>query len=144
MDRTIIEKLWDEHTVTALGDNTYLIYIDRVFLHERTGSIALKGLEAMGLKVRDPQQVFCCMDHIVDTLPGRTDETRVPGGTSFITTTREAANAAGINLFDLGDERQGIVHVVSPEQGIALPGVTLVSEKSESGPRRYRVEAAGA
>jgi len=132
MDRTIIEKLWDEHTVTALGDNTYLIYIDRVFLHERTGSIALKGLEAMGRKVRDPQQVFCCMDHIVDTLPGRTDETRVPGGTSFITTTREAANAAGINLFDLGDERQGIVHVVSPEQGIALPGVTLVCPDSHT------------
>jgi len=132
MDRTIIEKLWHEHTVTALGDNTYLIYIDRVFLHERTGSIALKGLEAMGRKVRDPQQVFCCMDHIVDTLPGRTDETRVPGGTSFITTTREAANAAGINLFDLGDERQGIVHVVSPEQGIALPGVTLVCPDSHT------------
>jgi len=132
MDRTIIEKLWDEHAVADLGDNTYLIYIDRVFLHERTGSIALKGLEAMGRKIRDPQQVFCCMDHIVDTFPGRTDETRVPGGTTFITTTRKAATAAGINLFDLGDERQGIVHVVSPEQGIALPGVTLVCPDSHT------------
>jgi 3-isopropylmalate/(R)-2-methylmalate dehydratase large subunit len=132
MDRTIIEKLWDEHCVADLGDNTYLIYIDRVFLHERTGSIALKGLEETGRMIREPRQVFCCMDHIVDTFPGRTDETRVPGGTAFITTTREAATAAGINLFDLGDERQGIVHVVSPEQGIAVPGVTLVCPDSHT------------
>ena len=116
MGRTIFEKLWDEHTVSDLGNNTYLIYIDRIFIHERTGSIALKGLESAGRIVRNPEQVFACMDHIVDTFPGRTDKTLVPGGTAFITTTREAANAAGITVFDLGDDRQGIVHVVAPEQ----------------------------
>ena len=119
MGRTIVEKLWDEHSVADLGDGTHLIYIDRVMFHERTGSIALKGLEAAGRKVRNPEQVFGCMDHIVDTIPGRTDDTMVPGGIAFITETREAARAAGVHLFDLGDERQGIVHVVSPEQGIA-------------------------
>ncbi len=132
MGRTLIEKLWDEHAVADLGDGTTLIYIDRVFLHERTGSIALKGLEAAGRKVRNPEQVFCAMDHIVDTLPGRTDETMMPGGKAFITTTREAAKAAGITLFDLDDERQGIVHVVSPELGIAYPGVTLVCPDSHT------------
>jgi 3-isopropylmalate/(R)-2-methylmalate dehydratase large subunit len=72
------------------------------------------------------------MDHIVDTTPGRTDDTRMPGGREFITSTRASARAAGIHLFDLGDDRQGIVHVVSPEQGIALPGVTLVCPDSHT------------
>lgn len=133
MPATIIEKLWRQHEVADLGDGTSLIYIDRVFLHERTGSVALKGLEAMGRTVRNPEQVFCTMDHIVDTFPGRSDATTMPGGTAFIQTTRAAARAAGITVFDLGDSRQGIVHVVSPEQGIALPGVTLVCPDSHTG-----------
>jgi len=133
MPQTIIEKIWNEHQIADLEDGTCLIYIDRVFLHERTGSVALKGLEATGRKVRNPEQAFCTMDHIVDTFPGRTDETRMPGGTAFIQTTRKAALAAGINLFDLGDQRQGIAHVISPEQGIALPGVTLVCPDSHTG-----------
>ncbi|MDG1462848.1 MAG: 3-isopropylmalate dehydratase large subunit [Gammaproteobacteria bacterium] len=133
MPSTIIDKLWDEHLVTDLGDGTSLIYIDRVFLHERTGSVALKSLEAAGRSVRNPEQVFCTMDHIVDTFPGRTDKTTMPSGTDFIVATRDASHAAGINLFDLGDRRQGIAHVISPEQGIALPGVTLVCPDSHTG-----------
>lgn len=133
MLQTAIEKIWNEHQIADLGDGTCLIYIDRVFLHERTGSIALKSLEAAGRQVRNPEQAFCTMDHIVDTFPGRSDETRMPGGTAFIQTTREAALAAGINLFDLGDQRQGIVHVISPEQGIALPGMTVVCPDSHTG-----------
>ena len=78
MGRTILEKLWSEHAVADLGDDTWLLYIDRVFLHERTGSIALKGLESSGRHVRNPEQVFCAMDHIVDTFPGRTDDTVMP------------------------------------------------------------------
>lgn len=132
MARTIIDKIWDDHLVANLGDGTSLLYVDRVFLHERTGSVALKELAAAHRRVRNPEQVFCTMDHIVDTLPGRGDATRMPGGTEFITQTREAARAAGITLFDIGDDRQGIVHVVSPEQGIALPGVTLVCPDSHT------------
>ena len=132
MGQTIIDKLWAGHTVADLGDGATLLYIDRIFLHERTGSVALKGLEAAGHAVRHPEQVFCTMDHIVDTTPGRTDDTRMPGGREFITSTRASAIAAGIHLFDLGDDRQGIVHVVSPEQGIALPGVTLVCPDSHT------------
>jgi 3-isopropylmalate/(R)-2-methylmalate dehydratase large subunit len=132
MGRTIIDKLWDAHTVADLGDGASLLYIDRVFLHERTGSVALRGIESAGRTVRNPEQAFCTMDHIVDTTPGRTDDTRMPGGREFITSTRASALAAGITLFDLGDDRQGIVHVVSPEQGIALPGVTLVCPDSHT------------
>ena len=132
MGRTLIQKLWDAHTVADLGDDATLLYMDRVFLHERTGSVSLKGLEAAGRKVRNPEQVFCTMDHIVDTLPGRGDETIMPSGKDFITTTRDAANAAGITLFDIGDDRQGIVHVVSAEQGITLPGLTQVCPDSHT------------
>ena len=133
MPQSIIDRIWREHEIADLGDGTSLIYIDRVFLHERTGSVALKELATAGRRVRNPEQVFCTMDHIVDTFPGRNDQTRVPGGTEFITETRAAARAAGIHLFDLGDDAQGIVHVVSPEQGIALPGSTLVCPDSHTG-----------
>ena len=133
MGQTLAEKIWSQHAVAEPGDGTTLLYIDRIFLHERTGSIALKGLEAAGREVRDPGQVFCTMDHIVDTFPGRSDRTTMPGGTEFITATRAAARAAGIRCFDIGDPSQGIVHVVSPEQGIALPGVTLVCPDSHTG-----------
>jgi len=132
MPQTLFEKLWNAHLVADLGENAGLLYIDRVFLHERTGSIALKSLEAEGRTVRHPEQAFCVMDHIVDTTPGRGDETRVPGGIEFIRKTREAANAAGINLLDVNDERQGIVHVVSPELGIVQPGATLVCPDSHT------------
>jgi 3-isopropylmalate/(R)-2-methylmalate dehydratase large subunit len=72
------------------------------------------------------------MDHIVDTLPGRGDATMMPTGTAFITATREATRAAGVALFDLGDARQGITHVISPEQGVVLPGLTLICPDSHT------------
>lgn len=132
MAGTLFDKLWDEHRVERQDDGTDLIYIDRVFLHERTGSIALASLESDGREVFCPELVFCCMDHIVDTFPGRGDETTMPSGRNFIVATRHAAEEAGITLFDLGDPRQGIVHVVSPEQGIVQPGVTLVCPDSHT------------
>lgn len=132
MGLTLIEKIWQEHEVINQGDGNSLIYIDRIFLHERTGSIALKGLEKANRSVRNPSHVFCTLDHIVDTFPGRGDETLMPSGKDFIISTRSSAKRADINFFDLGDPKQGIVHVVSPEQGIALPGVTLVCPDSHT------------
>ncbi|TWB20351.1 3-isopropylmalate dehydratase large subunit [Nitrospirillum amazonense] len=130
--RTIFEKIWAEHQVADLGGGTELLLVDRVLLHERTGGVALESLAAAGRKVMAPGQVFATMDHVVDTLPGRGDRTIMPTGTAFITATRAAARAAGITLFDLGDPRQGIVHVISPEQGIVLPGLTLVCPDSHT------------
>lgn len=72
------------------------------------------------------------MDHIVDTRPGRGDQTLMPGGQAFITETRSAAREAGITLFDVTDPDQGIVHVISPELGIVLPGCTLIAPDSHS------------
>lgn len=129
---TLFEKLWQEHLVEQQADGTDLIYIDRVFLHERTGSIALSSLQSEGRSVFSPEQVFCCMDHIVDTYLERSDDTTMPSGRDFIVATREGAHAAGLTLFDLDDPRQGIVHVVSPEQGIVQPGATLVCPDSHT------------
>ena len=130
--RTLFDKLWTTHLVRDLGGGVGLLAIDRVFLHERTGSIALKSLRQSGRTVADPRRVFCTMDHIVDTLPGRGDETRVPDGRTFITETRAAAREAGIQLFDVRDPDQGIVHVISPELGIVLPGATVVCPDSHT------------
>ncbi len=132
MTGTIFEKIWDRHLVEDLGAGTGLVLIDRVLLHERTGGVALESLAQAGRAVAAPTHVFATMDHVVDTLPGRTDRTIMPTGTAFITATRAAANAAGITLFDLGDPRQGIVHVISPEQAIVLPGLTLVCPDSHT------------
>ncbi len=130
--QTLFDKIWDAHCVTDLEDGSSLILIDRIFLHERTGAVALESLAEAGRPVRNAAAVFCTMDHIVDTTPGRNDDTRMPSGGDFIRATRAATKAAGIQLFDLDDPRQGIVHVVSPEQGIALPGLTLVCPDSHS------------
>jgi 3-isopropylmalate/(R)-2-methylmalate dehydratase large subunit len=130
--RSLFDKIWDAHVVQATAGGATLVAIDRVFLHERTGSIALKSLRQAGRRVADPGRVFCTMDHIVDTLPGRGDATRMPGGRAFIAETREAARAAGIRLFDVRDPDQGIVHVISPELGIVLPGATLVCPDSHT------------
>lgn len=132
MALTLFDKIWQQHVVRDLGGGTALLAIDRIFLHERTGSVALKSLEAAGRPVVDPGRVFCTMDHIVDTFPGRGDDTRMPGGKAFIVETRTAAQAAGIRLFDVDDPLQGIVHVISPELGIVLPGATVVCPDSHT------------
>ena len=132
MAQTLFDKLWQEHEIKRLSDSQSLLYIDRIFLHERTGAVALHGLEAAQRQVRRRAHAFCTMDHIVDTFPGRTDKTLMPSGTDFIVATRHAAHDAGITLFDINDPDQGIVHVVSPEQGIALPGSTLICPDSHT------------
>lgn len=130
--RSAFEKMWDQHLIADLGGGTGLLLVDRVLLHERTGGVALKSIAAAGRNVIAPRQAFATMDHVVDTRPGRTDDTLVPTGKAFITVTREAAKEAGITMFDLGDPRQGIVHVISPEQAIVLPGLTLVCPDSHT------------
>lgn len=128
--RTLLCKLWDAHRVADLGGDD-LVAIDRIFLHERTGAVALRSLAAAGRAVVDPNRVFAVTDHIVDTYPGRTG-TLVPGGQAFLDVTRQATRSAGIRLFDVGDPDQGIVHVISPELGIVLPGTTLVCPDSHT------------
>jgi len=132
MTSTLFDKIWAEHAVADLHDNSTLLYVDRVFLHERTGSIALKSLDEKNRVVVRPEHAFCTMDHIVDTFPGRGDDTLMPSGKEFIQSTREAAKKSNIKLFDINDNNQGISHLVSAEQGITLPGLTVVCPDSHT------------
>ena len=129
---TLFDRIWRSHVIAALPGGADLLAIDRIFLHERTGAAALNALAAAGRAVADPVRVFAVTDHIVDTRPGRTDLTLMPGGQAFITETRAATKAAGIRLFDVNDPDQGIVHVISPEFGIVLPGATLIAPDSHT------------
>jgi 3-isopropylmalate/(R)-2-methylmalate dehydratase large subunit len=129
---TLFAKIWGAHLIADLGERTGLIAIDRIMLHERTGAAALNSMKAAGRAVMDPARVFAVTDHIVDTRPGRTDEALMPGGQAFITETRAACRDAGIRLFDVNDPEQGIVHVISPELGIVLPGLTLIAPDSHT------------
>lgn len=132
MAQTLFDKIWDSHVIIDLGGGSALIAIDRIFLHERTGAAALKSMAEAGRKLVDPARVFAVMDHIVDTRPGRGDGTLMKGGEAFITETRSACREAGITLFDVNDPDQGITHVISPELGIVLPGLTLIAPDSHT------------
>ncbi len=132
MPESLFDKLWSIHKVADLGGGESLLHLDRIWLHERTGSIALLSLEQAGRTVRASDRVFCAMDHIVDTRPGRGDDTPVPNGANFIAATRECAKRAGIRLFDVNDPRQGIGHVVAAELGIVLPGMSVVCPDSHT------------
>jgi len=132
VNQSLFTKLWTSHLVSPADEKSDFLYIDRVFLHERTGSIALKSMLEKGRAVQDPDQVFATIDHIVDTHPGRPQGTRAPGGEKFVHAMRECATQTGIHLYDLDDPRQGIVHMVAAEQGIAHPGLTLVCPDSHT------------
>ena len=131
MTATLFDKLWDSHSI-ATDDDDSLVYVDRVIMHERTGGVALDGLARRGEPVRRPEHAFCVVDHVVDTLPARGDETMVPGGTDFIVALRTGAAAFGLRLFDVDDDDQGISHLVGAEQGIALPGLSIICPDSHT------------
>ncbi len=130
--RTAYEKMRALHEVARFDDGTSLIYIDRIILHERTGSIALTNMIEEARPVLCPDMVFATIDHIVDTRPGRPSLSRMPGGEVFIDAMRTTTSQLGLRLFDVDDPRQGIVHVMAPEQGIALPGLTIVCPDSHT------------
>ena len=131
-NKTVFDKIWDEHVVADLGGNNFLIHIDRHFLHEVSGAVSLKGLVEAGHTVRNPGLTFAVLDHVVDTFPGRNDKPAMPGGAEFIKGLRAGCRFFDIPLFDLEDDRQGIVHVIAPELGIALPGSTFACGDSHT------------
>lgn len=132
MPSTLFDKLWDSHAVQSFPDGSVLLAIDRVFLHERTGSIALTSVLEAGRLVPGRGRVMATMDHVVDTTGDRSDDTTMPGGGEFIRAMRQSAQQAGIRLFDLHDARQGISHVVASDLGFVLPGTTYVCPDSHA------------
>ena len=127
-----MDKIWASHLIHKFEDGDDLLLIDRIFLHERTGALALKSLETKKLNVKEPSSVFCTIDHIVDIKPGRPNLSRMPEGQGFIEAMRHSAKAHNLKLFDLDSPDQGIVHVISPELGIVQPGLSLICADSHT------------
>jgi 3-isopropylmalate/(R)-2-methylmalate dehydratase large subunit len=130
--RTAAQKIWAAHRIQSLESKKDLILIDRIFLHERTGPALLSGLALANRKPANRYSVFGTLDHIIDTTVPRSDDTLFDGGRLFIDAFKKRTKEFGIELFDLNSSKQGIVHVISPELGIALPGMTLVCPDSHT------------
>ncbi|XAH22751.1 3-isopropylmalate dehydratase large subunit [Xylophilus sp. GW821-FHT01B05] len=130
--RTLFEKLWDQHHIVDLPGGETLVHIDRHLLYEITSPQAFDGLQQAGRRVRNPELTFGTTDHLVSTQPHRGDET-VEGGALLIRAFRASTLAHGIRHFDVQDAQQGIAHVIAPELGIVLPGMTVVCGDSHTG-----------
>lgn len=129
--RTLFQKIWDNHVVRHMGGDRYLIHIDRHLLHEGTSRNAFDGLRARQRRPKDLRSTFAVVDHDPSTAPGRTWETYAPAR-ERIGAMQDNCREMGIELIDVNDPRQGIVHVIAPELGITLPGCTLVCGDSHT------------
>ena len=129
--RTLFEKIWDEHIVEQQDNGTCLIYIDRHLVHEVTSPQAFEGLRMAGRSVRCIDKTLAVMDHNVPTTdrsqPIEQEDSRIQ-----VETLAKNCEEFGVELFDLHDQRQGIVHIVGPEQGFTLPGMTIVCGDSHT------------
>jgi len=129
--RTLYDKIWDAHVVHEAEDGTCLLYIDRHLVHEVTSPQAFEGLRMTGRKVRAPGATLAVPDHNVptsDRAKGIEDEqSRIQ-----VDALRTNAKEFGIEYFDVMDIRQGIVHIVGPEQGLTQPGMTIVCGDSHT------------
>ncbi len=131
MGKTLFDKIWDAHLVKELPDKSALIYVDRHLVHEVTSPQAFEGLRLAGRSVRHPELCFATMDHNVPTTKNRM-EIKDPVSRAQVEAMRMNCREFGIELYDLGHDRQGIVHVIGPELGITLPGLTIVCGDSHT------------
>ncbi|ANB32959.1 3-isopropylmalate/(R)-2-methylmalate dehydratase large subunit [Rhodovulum sulfidophilum] len=130
--KTLYDKLWDAHLVDQAEDGTCLLYIDRHLVHEVTSPQAFEGLRMTGRTVRAPEKTIAVPDHNVPTTEGR--DTKIDNEESRIQVEALDRNARefGVNYYPVSDIRQGIVHIVGPEQGWTLPGMTVVCGDSHT------------
>jgi len=128
--RTLFEKIWDRHVVAETGDGNALIYVDRHLVHEVTSAQAFDGLRLSGRKARRPELTFATMDHNVPT----EDRMNIkdPVSMAQIEALTKNCREFGVRLYDLESAEQGIVHIIGPELGITLPGLTIVCGDSHT------------
>ena len=124
MSKTVFDKVWDQHVVEELGGGWSLLHIDRLMLHDLSFSRIHREMEARTLQPFSPELVAAVPDHAVSSAPGRHGETAGPG-MHLYRDMRRAAEATGVRLFDIGSGEQGIVHVIGPESGWFLPGLSI-------------------
>jgi 3-isopropylmalate/(R)-2-methylmalate dehydratase large subunit len=131
MSKTLYDKIWDDHTVHQQSDGTELLYVDRHLIHEVTSPQAFEGLRINKRKVRRPDLTLAVADHNVPTTDrskGIVDnESRIQ-----VDTLRNNCKEFSIELFDMNDKRQGIVHIIGPEQGFTQPGTVIVCGDSHT------------
>ncbi len=132
MPRTLFDKIWDTHVVDRLEDGTCVLYIDRHLVHEVTSPQAFEGLRLAGRKVRRVDATIAVVDHNVPTDADRLKGINEPESKLQIETLEQNVAAFGVPYFPISDARQGIVHVIGPEQGISLPGMTIVCGDSHT------------
>ena len=130
MPKTMFEKIWNSHLVHEQDGNS-IIYIDRHLVHEVTSPQAFEGLRLTGRRVLHPEATFAVPDHNIPT-ENQDQPISDPISALQVETLRQNCREFGITLFDLGDERSGIVHVMGPEQGLTLPGSTIVCGDSHT------------
>lgn len=131
MARTLFDKIWDSHTVSAVEGGPTQLYIDRHYCHEVTSPQAFDGLRKRGLKVFRPERTFCSPDHNIPTLNQDKPIADPVSRNQVETLTRNAADF-GLELFGLGHPKNGIIHVIGPENGLTLPGYTIVCGDSHT------------
>jgi len=129
--RTLFDKIWDSHVVERQEDGTCLIYIDRHLVHEVTSPQAFEGLRETGRKVRRPDATLAVPDHNVPTTD-RSKGIAEEQSRIQVETLQQNCREFGVQLFDVEDIRQGIVHIIGPEQGFTLPGTTIVCGDSHT------------
>ena len=129
--RTLYDKIWEDHLVHEEPGGASLIYIDRHLVHEVTSPQAFEGLRLSGRKVRAPEKTLCVVDHNVPTTD-RNLPNPDPESAAQIEYLAENAKLFGLEYYNEFDKRQGIVHIIGPEQGFTLPGVTLVCGDSHT------------
>ena len=130
MGKTLFEKIWDQHVVTELTGGEVLLYIDRHLIHEVTSPQAFEGLKLNKRPVRHPELTFATTDHNVPT-DSRTEITD-PVARTQVNALESNCAEHGIRFYGMNSEKQGVVHIIGPEQGITLPGTTIVCGDSHT------------
>ena len=133
MPKTMFDKIWDAHVVRDVPGESTVLYIDRHLVHEATSPQAFAGLRMAGRSVHRPDATVAVLDHNVATVNGRRMLDVVDRESELcITTMEQNAQDFGVTLFDMKDSKQGIVHIIGPELGVTLPGMTLVCGDSHT------------
>ena len=130
--KTLYDKIWDAHVAHEAEDGTSLLYIDRHLVHEVTSPQAFEGLRMAGRKVRAPEKTIAVPDHNVPTTPDRVNGIDNPESRIQVEALDKNAKEFGVHYYPVSDVRQGIVHIVGPEQGWTLPGMTVVCGDSHT------------
>ncbi|MEM8790023.1 MAG: 3-isopropylmalate dehydratase large subunit [Pseudomonadota bacterium] len=130
--KTLYDKIWDAHVAHESEDGTCLLYIDRHLVHEVTSPQAFEGLRMAGRKVRHPEKTLATPDHNVPTSMDRAEGIDDEQSRIQVEALRKNAADFGVEIYDVDDVRQGIVHIVGPEQGLTQPGMTIVCGDSHT------------